>query len=74
MARPSCHPEAMAAGRGSSDRQACCAACHAGEPGVGPPAGAAFQWGPVLGGALPGATLGNAVGTPATPCLPMHTE
>jgi hypothetical protein len=74
MARPSGHPEAMAAGRGCSDRQACCAACHWGEPGFGPPAGAAFQCWPLLGGALPGAMLGKAVGTPATPCLPMHTE
>jgi hypothetical protein len=59
-----------------SDRQACCAACHWGEPGLGPLAlaGAACQFALLGLGSLPGTALGMEVGTPGTPCERMHFE
>jgi hypothetical protein len=52
---------------GSSDRQACCAACHWGDPGLGPLTGAALAVG-LLGG-LPASAGGSGIGTP---CERMH--
>jgi hypothetical protein len=65
------------AGTGISDRQACCAASHRGEPGAGPLVLAEppdCQLALVGLGWAPGSALGMEVGTPGMPCERMQRE
>jgi len=66
------HDLDIRAGDGASDRHACCAASHRGDPGLGPFAvpGLALN----VADGSPGTGLGKEVGTPGTPCLRMHSE